>query len=183
LRSNNKKGVEQSTFQSLRIRLPRALPIRLIRCEACECPSRDAPVAKRSGWVSAKRELRSSRQAPRDGPPASVIPCQCIRPDALLYVKSCRECATATPCCLRRSGAYPHLVPRSLLLGVKTRNHEIHQIHERGDKVTVLGQSTLRTKNIIVPIALNVTYLLKYGWRRRKPESPAGGKVSADGEE
>ena len=25
----------------------------------------DAPVAKRSGWVSAKRELRSSRKAPR----------------------------------------------------------------------------------------------------------------------
>ena len=69
LRDATRKGVAQLTRKSFSIRFSRALPILLIRRASCECPSRDAPAPKASGWVSAQRELRSSRKAPRDGPP------------------------------------------------------------------------------------------------------------------
>ena len=53
LRDATRKGVEQLTRKSFSIRFSRELPILLSVCDSCECPWRDAPATKASGWVSA----------------------------------------------------------------------------------------------------------------------------------
>ena len=61
----------------------------------------DAPVAKRSGWVSAKRELRSSRKAPR--------PCA-----------NCASCALVGRTFLNSSGAMGSSRPTAKLTNSQT---------------------------------------------------------------
>ena len=53
LRDATRKGVEQLTRKSFSIRFSRALPILLILCDSCECPSRsDGPPV---GWPCSER--------------------------------------------------------------------------------------------------------------------------------
>ena len=89
LRDATRKGVEQLTGKSFSIRFSRALPILLILCDSCECPSRsDGPPV---GWPCSERIACSGLRRSVDAGANTYTPIYALCADAGTFLHPCKN--------------------------------------------------------------------------------------------